>query len=1134
MMRRSSYKLLFARKGFVPFVIAEFLGAFNDNVLKIVVSLLGIAAYSKTGNSAQSSMPVALTGGIFILPFILFSGYAGYFADRFSKSKVLIFTKAIEMVTMGLAILILPTSNFPLGLILLFMLASQSAFFSPAKYGLMPEVFGGKMLSRANGIIEMSTFIAIISGVYVGTVLYDQSSEKLFVIASLLLFVSVIGWLAILRIPKVPPSGQEEPFALNPLKIIISGFCRIRNDHNLAVTITGIAWFWFLAGLMQLAIIMVGELILHLEPRQTGLMQVSLAIGIAIGSVIAGRLSGDKVELGLVPLGAIGISVGAILFYNFIPTMSMMLVSLLITGLSAGLYIVPLNANLQQRADKQYKGELIATSNFFSMVGVLLASCTLYIMNDLMLIEPQKVIVIFSFVTLFLTSLTVYIMPRKMLRFLIWLVMNLFYRIHTSGLKHIPESGPALIVSNHLSFADGILLGISIDREVCFMIREEFYKIPVFNWILKMSGAIPVPKGRRVLESLTTANQALKDGKIVCLFAEGGISMTGNILGFKRGYEKIVEGTDAPIIPAHLDNLWGSIASYSGGEFFSKFPISIPYPVRVSFGPPMASTTSPFELRQAVLALGATAMLKRDAVKEPLPLRFIKAAKRNLFHPAIADSTGQELNYAQTLIYSTIISQIVKGRCFGEDMVGVLFPASCGGALVNLGVSLAGKTAVNLNFTAGPSAFSSALEQCGIKTIITSRKFVDKIQMEPMNRMVYIEDLMNLITIEQKIFTSIKALMLPSRLLWFFLRSKRIGGGSVATIIFSSGSTGEPKGVMLSHTNINCNILGSLQVIPHTKHDNMLGVLPFFHSFGYMGTLWLPLTSGLCVVYHSNPIDGRAIGKLLEKYKTSIIISTPTFFQTYARSCTPEQFKSIKLAISGAEKLRDAVKDMVKEKLGIEIMQGYGVTETSPVISVSVPDVMNEKWLQPGHKPGKVGAAIPGMLTKIVDPESGEELPVGSSGLLLVKGGSVMQGYFKNPEKTSEVLVDDWYNTGDIANLDEDGFIQIVDRQSRFSKIGGEMVPHINVEDAINSILGSVSCIVVSLPDDAKGEKLVVLYVHDLSPEDITEQLKGKDIPNLWIPKADSYIRLEELPVLGSGKIDLKQAKEIALLKFNQ
>jgi acyl-[acyl-carrier-protein]-phospholipid O-acyltransferase/long-chain-fatty-acid--[acyl-carrier-protein] ligase len=1126
-MTENRYIDLLKNRGFFCFFWTQFLGAFNDNFYKIIVSFVAI---DRVAASGSRSLYLSLIAFLFVLPSALFSAYAGQLADRYSKRKVLVAVKVFEVIIMvlGLCAFFIERIEPMLGVV--FLMGVHATFFSPAKYGILPEMLPDRDLSRSNGLLEMSTFLAIILGTSLGGAIYTIWKERLELIGLALVLIAVAGTLTSLGITRVPPSGTTKPLKLNPATEIWGGLKRLYSDQVLWLTVVGISFFWFLGVLVQTDLLLFGKEILRLDEARIGLLGTFLAIGIGIGSLAAGRLSGDKIELGLVPVGSAAIGLSAIATFLSMPSYILVGAGLILLGFSAGLFIVPLNALLQQRSGKQEKGQLIATNNFLNTVGMLLAAAALWMMTDVLRIRSDVIIIVLSLFAFGAMAYVLYVLPDFFVRSVLWLLTHTFYRIRVVGEENLPNRGPALLISNHVSFVDALIIGSCMQRFIRFMLHRDYYDNRWLNWFFRLMKAIRVSatNRREIVHSLKAARAELEQGQVVCIFAEGSISRTGRVLPFKRGFEKIVNDLDVPIIPVHLDQLWGSMFSFKGGRFFWKRPKQVPHPVTVSFGTPLPSSSGAQQVRQAVLELESNAFYYRSSARELLHGKFIRIAKRQWFSFCMADTTGIELTFGKALIGGLLFSRWIRKHCAQESMIGVMLPASVGGALVNIGILIAGKVPVNLNFTSGPEAMISAIRQCAIRTILTSRAFLSKAEIEQIPQMVFVEEIRNTFSPGEKASAALAAFLIPGRFLerHYTRNQKPI---EVATVIFSSGSTGNPKGVMLSHHNIVSNLESVCQIIPFTPRDRIMGVLPLFHSFGFSVSLWLPLVAGFGAVYHPNPMDGKTIGETVQKYKATLVISTPTFYAGYIRRCSRDQFASLRYAIAGAEKLRQQIADSFKDKYGFELLEGYGCSELAPVVSVNVPDVIDGTEKQIGNKPGTVGQPIPGVAVKVIDPGTEEPLPAGHEGLLLVKGPNRMLGYLGEPELSEQVLRDGWYITGDIAAIDEDGFIRITDRLARFSKIGGEMVPHMKIEEVMNRILGGAGSVVTAIPDPQRGEKLVAFYTQNgISTEELWEKLNESELPKLWIPKREDFYLIDSIPVLGSGKVDLKNVKRMA------
>ena len=722
--------------------------------------------------------------------------------------------------------------------------------------------------------------------------------------------------------------------------------------------------------------------------------------------------------------------------------------------------------------------------------------------------------------------------------------VRLFYRVSIAGLENVPRAGGALLVANHVSFIDVILLAYAARRNVRYLIFEDLYSHPLVWPVAKAFRAIPVRADlppREMLRALHAAGRAIEAGELLCVFAEGEITRLGTLLPFRKGFERVMRAVAAerhrsgtydaaPIIPVNLD-VWGSIFSFAHGRFFWKLPRSLRLPVSVSFGAPMPGNSTSEQLRQAVAELQSDAWRLRKPHMRMLHRSWLRTARRHPFRFAVADARAGAISYASALMKALYLARRLKPLWTGAEYVGILLPPTIAAALVNLAATLMGKVPVNLNYSASAEAIASACAQCSITTIVTSRAFLERMPFTapPGVKVILLEDAAASPQTSERLLAFFTALLPARAIERVFGRIEHGSIDSTAAMIFSSGSTGEPKGVVLSHYNIQSNIEQMLQLFRFTSADRMIGVLPFFHSFGFTVTLWLPPVAGIGALYHPNPLDAQVIGELARKHRGSIIVATPTFLQTYLRRCEPDDFRSLWLPIVGAEKLTDRLASAWQERFGSRPLEGYGATECSPVVAVNTFDYVANGIVQRGSKPGSIGRPLPGIAVHIVDPESGAALPLGATGMLLVRGPNVMRGYLGRPDLTAQVLHDGWYTTGDLASLDDEGFLHIADRLSRFSKIAGEMVPHLRIEEALHDAIGTSErhFVVTAAADDRRGERLVVL--HDLEASPLETALSGLvSLPPLWRPKRDDIIRVDQLPLLGSGKIDLFHAKRIA------
>ena len=657
-------------------------------------------------------------------------------------------------------------------------------------------------------------------------------------------------------------------------------------------------------------------------------------------------------------------------------------------------------------------------------------------------------------------------------------------RVPGDGRAYVPPSGAVLLIGERLSADDLRAIASALSRSV----------------------VAPL--------SLAEAREALTNGHAV------GLAVTPAGDGaepFPDRYRWLTADFHGPLVPVHVERR----RLESGSDPLVRFGLPLP---------PGATVEA---VRLAQLELAADAAEGEAPRTETLADRFVQTAKRRWDAPCVADSTGRSLTFGRTLVAGLLLADWIRRHAPREAHVGLLLPATVAGALANIGVALAGRIAVNLNFTSGRDGMRAAVDRCQITTILTSKAFLDRVSIAPRPGMVFLEDLLPAMSVTAKLVTLIKARLLPARTL-SRLHARDTGDTQgLATVIFSSGSTGVPKGIMLSHRNVLANIDAFSQLLEATPADVIVGVLPLFHSFGYTGTLWFPLVVGFGAVYHPNPMDAKTIGELCQHHRGTILMSTPTFCGSYIRKCQAGQFTHMRYVVVGAEKLRMPIAKGFREKFGIDLLEGYGCTELAPVVSVNIPGVADRAGRHHGRRPGSVGQPIPGVVAKIVDPETGEGPLFDREGLLLIKGPNVMVGYKDQPDLTKEAIRDGWYVTGDIARIDVDGFIHITDRLARFSKIGGEMVPHVHIEERVTVLIREDAiAAVTAVPDAAKGERLVVFYTDvNVSPLTVWERLTETELPRLWLPKREDIHVVESIPLLGSGKVDLRGVRQLALEK---
>ena len=708
------------------------------------------------------------------------------------------------------------------------------------------------------------------------------------------------------------------------------------------------------------------------------------------------------------------------------------------------------------------------------------------------------------------------------------LLVRCFYRVTALGLENLPQGG-FLLLPNHITWVDALVLQLACSRPIRYVIDEEHYHKPILHPILRTLGCIPI-NTRNSRSAIRAAAERIAEGEIVCLFPEGQLERTGSLLRLQRGYELIARYANAQVVPVWLDQLWGSIFSFQGGRFFTKFPKRIPYPVTIAFGEPVnAEAANVATVREELLKLGESCFSRRPSLDRHLAEECVRGLKRRPFATAVIDGTDHsELSRSKLLGAAAAFSRHLRKE-FSDKRIAIVLPASKGSMLANLAVTLANKVPVDLNFTMGRAANESCCRRAKLRVAVSATPFMERLKDFPWpEKILKLDELLPPMK-RQIIFWWIIALLVPARLLLRLLQIPKEGGHAEAVLLFTSGTTGDPKGVVVSHRNVVGNVSQFRQLLDARKTDAILGSLPFFHTFGSTVTLWYPLIEGVRIVTFPNPLDAAKCAALIEQYGLTFLLATPTFLRLYLRKAEPEQLRSLRLIIVGAEKLPLDLASHFEQRFQKKVFEGYGLTETAPVVSVNLPEPTPSA--APTSRLGSVGRLAPGIAAEIREPETKRKLSLFETGMLWLRGPNIFEGYLHDPKRTVEVLHDGWLKTGDIARFDEDGFLYIEGRVSRFSKIGGEMVPHEAIEQKIVDLLDLSGrderpIAVVGVQDEAKGEALVLLSAVDIDLAELRKKLQDAGVPNLWIPK--HIQRIEAIPVLASGKLDLKKCQQRA------
>jgi acyl-[acyl-carrier-protein]-phospholipid O-acyltransferase/long-chain-fatty-acid--[acyl-carrier-protein] ligase len=1161
-------KKLFYIPHSIPFLVAMFLNAFVDLGHKMVIQNTIFKIYDGT----DQVILTAIVNGLILLPFILLFSPAGFISDRFPKHSVMKISA-----WMAVVITIVITISYALGwfwmaFAMTFLLAVQSAFYSPAKYGYIKGFFGKQHLSEANGLVQAITIVAILAGTLVFSILFEMLfpvgvSDPALVLKAImpvgfvLILNTIIELIMMYQLPNVDDETirvKEKSFSFKGYmtgQSLKSNLFDVLKNRVIRLSIIGLAMFWsigqvLLAAFPAFAKETLGEM-------NTVVIQGILAatgVGIAIGSIIAGKFSKNYIEVGLVPVGAVGIA-GGLCMLPFLESSIALAVDFLWIGIMGGFFIIPLNSLVQYHAKDKDLGKTLAANNLIQNAGMLVF-LIVTVLFALVGIASQQLLQLIGVIAIVGGVYTIVKLPQSLVRFTLTFLMSRHYKTNVQGMQNIPEKGGVLLLGNHISFVDWAMVQIACPRPVHFVMEKSIYERWYLHRLLKAMGCVPIQSGASSKKSLEAVANLLNQGKVVCLFPEGTLSRTGNLAEFRKGYERatnLAENTEkntTKIVPFYLHGLWGSQFSRSSSRLKAVKSSRFSREVIVAFGETIDKDTPASTLKKRIFDLSILSWETYINTQATLPEIWIDTVKSQKSEFAIADTLSTPISPSKALAAATAFAKRIKSSSSAQN-IGLLVPTSAGGVIANMAGLLAGKTLVNLNYTANIDTLEAAVKQADIETIYTSQRFIKKLSDKGMNlipllkkvNVVYLEDIKNSMGKFEMIARWLLVKWLPASSLKKLFVDKQ-SPEATAAILFSSGSEGMPKGVQLSHHNILSNVKQVADVLNTQDDDCIMASLPLFHAFGLTVTQFMPLLEGLPMVCHADPTDVLAISKAVVKYRATVMCATSTFLRLYCRNnkVHPLMLASLRIVVSGAEKLHEDVRDAFKLKFTKTIYEGYGATETAPVASVNIPDVIDTHSykVQKGSKVGTVGMPLPGTSFKIVEPNSlntknVEELPIGSDGMILIGGVQVMQGYLNSPEKNIEVIKDidgiRWYVTGDKGHVDEGGYLTIVDRYSRFAKLGGEMVSLTAVEQTVKKVLAldkldsDHEIMAMNVPDNKKGERIVLLTTFTCDIADIRHAMIDNQCHLLMIPS--ELMQVDVLPKLGSGKMDFSAARKI-------
>jgi len=1135
-----------------PHLASCFAGAAVDNVFRVaaVAALTAAAAagHADTASGDRAGTHLSSLAMLaFSVPFVALAPLAGSLGDRLPKHLIMRWVRFADLPVLALGGLGLWTGHIWLLLAALSLLGATSAFFGPIKLSCIPELVPPERLATANAWVQGITIVAIV----VGMALAGTSDPKLLallgldwhpalVVTAVGLAVAALGLVGAWLVPPLPAQDRNAP--IRPFAFVSQAKVLFERP-GLAVPAFSLAGFWGLAAAVGVLIAPIAKFAWGLDALGQALLGLSLMIGIIVGAGLAPLLLVPLFPAGLPLAGALlagGSLMGAGWLAMGVLAEPQLWVPgesipgslygfaglLLLAGIGSGLWDVPMCVLLQVRSAAASRNRVMAAVGIATAVGMVLASVLCNVLAEVARLSSAQLIFLLGGIAVALACGGLWFYRGQVLCWLAAMAIRALFRIEVQGAEHLPERGGCVLASNHLSLADGMILAAVLPRRAKFMVYKAFCDAPLIGPMLHAWGVIPVDArmgARALIGAVQRATEEARQGGVMGIFPEGKITRSGVLDGFKPGIERIARAAEVPIVPCALHGLWRTPWSYAQRRTW--WPL-LRIPVMVRLGPALLPDTPASELRQAVAGLQCDLAIRRvDREKRTLGATALRRCVWKGHEAAVVDAGGSLPRWQLAALATALRPRL--GLAADERAVGVLLPPGRGGAIVNLCLALAGRTAVNLNHTVGQAQLRRMCEMSGVRTLISARPYLKRIGDPGLAcRMVMIEEVLKAIPKPVILWELALSLLLPVR--W------RDQGRphDVAALVFSSGSTGDPKGVQLTHAQILANNEAVRRALDLGPGDVVLTPLPLFHSMGLVPGMWLGLESGFAIAAHPDPTDAKGLGELAQKTGATFSITTATFVRGWMRRIPAEQLKSLRFAVAGAEKCPKELRDAFKAKYGGDLLEGYGCTELAPTVSTNMQTVVHHGETEVRTRDGTVGRALPGLQVFATHLETRVPLPTGCEGLLVVRSPSRMLGYLGRDDLTAKAFIHGGYDTGDVGIVDGDGYIRITGRLARFAKIAGEMVPLDTVENALQAPFGErCEVAVAAVPDSERGERLIVLVAGENPPPADELVAAAAQLAALWRPKAKDVHRVEALPRLGTGKRDLAGVKRMAAEK---